>query len=879
MSLWSDTIERLRALIFRRSEERELEEELRFHVDMETEFHRRGGANADDATRSAMIALGGVERVKEDVRDARGTRLLEESVGDVSFAARTLIHNPAFTIVAVLTLAVGIGGTTAMFSAVDAVLLQPLPYQQPGQLVRLYQNSVGDPDGRGFVTPVHFLDYRRDLSSFQSIAATRTYDESGADIGQGSDVRRIRVLPVSADYLDVVRVQPRYGRGFQRSDEEGEVASVVLSDKLWREQFHGDPATIGRAMSMNGKPYTVLGVMPPDFVDPIVGAIDALVPMDMSPGRDVSNSDNHYITAIARLRPTVSIAQAQAELDAVSLTLARQYPNAKDARGRLYPLKEDVVGSSSRILEILLGAVGLVLLLVCVNIANLLLVRGSERAREFAVRAALGAERTRLVRQMLVESLVLSLAGDVAGLIVARLAMSAIVRLGSGTIPRLATLTLDPRLLIFSVLIATASALAFGLAPALRVARTQPGDVLRGGSRGSSGGAGQMRLREWLVVSQVALAVVLLVGTGLLLSSVQRIRGLELGVKPDGVLAFELHLPAARYDSTARGGFYDDLAARIEALPGVRAAGGISRLPATGPYHVWGVNALAGPLAGTKQGNFGAQQRVIAGDYFRAVGIPLLKGRLFDSRDDPAAPQRLIISKSLADRLFPNGDAVGQALGVGGNKDEIIGVVGNVALDNEGHSTVTVYHWHRQFAGNRNWALAQAVATSSSPDAVQSEVRKLIAGIDPQLVMYKPATLGEVLGQGSAQRVLTLRILIAFAGVAIVLAALGLFGVLSYGVRLRTREFGIRMALGAQPGAIRSMILRQGLVVTAIGLAIGLGGAAMLSRVMASVLFQVKATDPLVIGGSALLMAVVATLAAYVPARRATTVDPRSALS
>ncbi len=879
MSVFSDIVSRLRSFVFRKHEERELADELRFHVEMEEEFQRRHGASDDDAHRNARLALGGVERVKDDVRDARGIRAFDDLRSDTSFAVRTLLHNPAFTVVAVLTLAVGIGGTTAMFSAVDSVMLQPLPYAQPGQLVRLYMNGVQEPDGRGFVTPVHLVDYQRSMSAFASIAATRTYDETGADIGTGGEVRRIRLLPVTADYFEVMRVGPQYGRGFSRADDEGDVASVVLSAKLWREQYHGDASLIGRAITMNGRPYTVLGVMPDGYVDPVVGAVDAFVPIDLAPARDLSNADNHYLSVFARLRPTVSITQAQAELSTLMMTLATRYPQTKDERARLYPLKDDVVGSSSKILEILLGAVGLVLLLVCVNIANLLLVRGSERAREFAVRAALGAERARLVRQMLVESVVLALAGDVAGLVVARLSMAAIVAMGSGTIPRLATLTLDPRLLAFSIVIATVSALVFGLAPALHVARTQPNDVLRGETRSSTGDARHLRVREWLVISQVALAVVLLVGTGLLLASVERIRTLNLGFKPDGVLVFELHLPPARYDSTASANFYEQIDKQVETIPGVVAAGGISRLPATGPYHVWGVNLRTGPKAGTRAGNFPGQQRVIAGDYFRAAGIPLIAGRLFDAHDDERAPKRVLVSKSLADYAYPGGSAIGQTIQAGGRDVEIIGVVGNVAVDNEGRPGAFVYHSHRQFAGDRNWALTQVVATSGSTDAVQGEVRRTIASMDPELVMYKPMLLDEVVGQGSAQRVLTLRILIAFASVAIVLAALGLFGVLSYGVRLRTREFGIRMALGAQPSAIRAMVLRQGLTVTAIGVVVGVVAAIAMARVMASMLFEVKATDPRVAIAAVVLMASVGALAAYIPARRATSVDPRSALS
>jgi predicted permease len=523
--------------------------------------------------------------------------------------------------------------------------------------------------------------------------------------------------------------------------------------------------------------------------------------------------------------------------------------------------------------------VGLVLLLVCVNIANLMLVRGSERAREFAVRAALGAGRGRLVRQLLIESLTLAVAGATAGLLVARLAMSAIVALGSGTIPRLASLTLEPRLLLFALAIATGCALIFGLAPAIRAAHAQPGDALRDQSRGATSGGAALRLREWLVITQVAVAFVLLVGAGLLLASFRAIQQVDPGVKTAQVFTFELNLPAARYDSTARARFYDEFAARVAALPGVRAAGGISKLPATGQYHQWGTTALTGPLAADEhRANIGAENRVVSGEYFRAVGITLLAGRLFDARDNAGAPDRVVVSKLLASQLFPGTDAVGQSLRSGGRTNEVIGVVGDVAYDNEGKTAPYVYHAHRQFAGDRNWSLAQVIATTGPALGVETAVRQALAADDPQLVMYRPTTLDEAIGRGAAQRLFTLRILVTFAGLALALAALGLFGVLSYGVKLRSREFGIRMALGAGRGAIGGMVLREGLTVTAIGLAIGLAGALAFSRLLSSVLFHVAPVDARVLTGAVIFTALIAGAAAWLPARRATGVDPRSIL-
>ena len=875
MSILSDIIERVRSLVFRAREERELDEELRTHMAMEADYRHRTGQT--DAERGSAIALGGLERVKDDVRDARGTRLLDDTMSDVSYGVRTLLHNPGFTLVTLATLAIGIGGTTAVFSAVDAVLLQPLPYAQPGQLVRIFQHDSSDPGGRMFLTPVHFVEVRKRMSSLATTAAVYTYAETGADIGSGDGVRRIKLLQASADYFDALRARPEIGRGFQ-PDEEIDAPVVVLSHTLWKERFGGDPAAVGRTVNFSGRPYTIVGVMSEHFSDPLADHVDAWVPLDLRQGYDATRAGNHYLSVIGRLRNDTPIERAQAELNGVARAIASEFPRTSIPRIRLDPLKEDIVGSSSRALEIMLGAVFLVLILVCVNVTNLMLVRGSERAQEFAVRAALGADRARLARQVLIESVLLAGAGALAGLGVARLAMAAIVALGAGTIPRLATLTLDARLLAFSLVIATASAILFGLVPAFRIARTQPSDVMRGQSRSSTGGSEHMRLREWLVISQVALAFVLLIGAGLLLSSFERIQRVPLGVKTEGVLTFGLHLPAARYDSTARAAFYERVATDISALPGVRAAGGVSRLPVTGAYHVWGVRALSGPLAGTDKASSVAQNRVVSGDYLRAVGIPIVAGRNFDARDVAGAPNVVIISRALAQELFPGVDPLGQTFRGGGRTAQIIGLTGEVVLDNEGSAATHVYHPHRQFAGDRVWSLTQVVALADPDAQQQAAIRRAVAALDPRLVVHRPAMLDDVIGRGAAQRVFTLRILMAFAGVALVLAALGIFGVLSYGVRLRAREFSIRMALGAQRGAIRQMVLRRGLIVAAAGTAIGLVGSMVFTRLMTSVLFEVSPLDPIVYAAAMVFMSLVAAVAAYLPAHRATAMDPRTAL-
>jgi predicted permease len=433
-------------------------------------------------------------------------------------------------------------------------------------------------------------------------------------------------------------------------------------------------------------------------------------------------------------------------------------------------------------------------------------------------------------------------------------------------------------LLAFSLVVGMVCAVGFGLAPALRASRVEPGDVLRDQSRASTGGAPQLRLREMLVASQVALAFVLLVGAGLLLASLARIQNIDLGIKSTGALTFEVHLPDARYDSTARDRLHQTLDRELASLPGVVAAGATSRLPATGKYHQWGTNALSGPNANTKRGMVAAEQRIISGDYFKAVSIPLIEGRLFDSRDVSGTPNHVIVSRSLAQRLFPGVSAIGQQLRTGGRTSEIVGVVGDVAVDGEGSPDTYVYHPHMQYAGERNWSLTEVVRTTGSLEALTGEATRALHALDPLLVAYRPTPLADAIGQNEAQRKFILRMLMTFSLVALALAALGQFGVLSYGVRLRTREFGIRMALGAERGAIRRMVLRRGLVVTALGTAIGLVAACALSRVMTSMLFHVSPVDPVVLAGATVFMLVVSGIAVYLPARGATAIDPRATL-
>ncbi|HEY4320865.1 MAG TPA: ABC transporter permease [Gemmatimonadales bacterium] len=887
MSALTDLFERIRMLVFRRREERELHDELAFHVAMETEQKRRDGLDSSEARRQTLAELGGIERTKEEVREARGTRGPTDLVTDVRYGLRALRQRPAFSVVAILTIAIGIGATTAVFSALDTVLLQALPFRDPGQLVRLYSSDIGTPAERSVVSPVHYLAYRNRLASMQSIAALNMYDLTGADVGSGDDVERVRTLIVSSDYFDVLRVRPVLGHAFERTQEDGVnsdnapgASVVIVSDHLWRTRLHANPAAIGTALEMNGRASTVVGVMPAGFADPLAGPhVDAWIPLDLTPGKDLTNANNHYLSVIGRLRPGITLPQAQSELDGLSRILQKEYATrAATTTAHLYSLKDDVVGSARGSLELIGGAVALMLLLVCVNIANLLLVRGSERAREFAMRSALGARRGRLIQQLLTESLVLACIGALLALPIARLVMAVIVKIGGDSIPRLDHLAFDFRVLGFSLAAAFGSALLFGLMPAWRAAATQPADVLRRSSRSATGDRAQGRLRSLLVTAQVALAFLLLVGAGLLLASFRALSSVPLGIKPDNVLTFQVHLPEARYDSLGRTAFHDRFDHAIAALAGVRATGASSRLPVAGSYNDWGVAIQTGPLVGTRQAQAGGEQRIVTPGYFNATGIRLVAGRLFTDADNAAASPHFILSRKAAQLYFGKESALGQRVESGGQTGEVVGVVDDVAIDPEGDAPPTMYRPHDQFAGDRNWSLFQAVATRGPADAMLPAIHRLLAEIDPQLVMDQTATMTNIIGRGTAQRAFALEVLLAFAITALFLAALGVFGVLSYTVRLRSPEFGLRMALGATPGMIRFAVLRSALAVTAVGILVGLAGALAFSRVMQSLVFHVSTLDPAVLAVAALFMAVIAALAGYLPARKATAVDPRTVL-
>lgn len=657
---------------------------------------------------------------------------------DLRHAVRAVASAPRLAAIIVATLALGTGANTAVFSVLNAVVLTPLPYDEPHRLVRVYHASPGD--NNGYLTGLAAIGYR-DRSQTLEIGITYTYSIQGADITDGAEPERVTVLPVGADYFRVLGVRPIVGQPFDRADERRNANLAVIKERLWRNYLDGRSDAIGRQLTLDGVPHRIVAVLPDSFSDPLVPDVEVWSALNLQPGPP-NSFDNHYLSIVARLKPGVTAVQAEAELATIAASMQTDRPaSAERWFAHIVPLQIDTVGSARSTLWILLGAVGLLMMIACVNVASLLLARGAEREADLAVRVALGGSRARLVRQLLLESVLLSVAGAAAGLLLAPAVTRLLLAVAPAAVADLGSDALDRTVLAFSIGVALLAGVGFGVAPAIHAARPNLEGMLRESGRGGAGSRRQTRTRNALVVCQVALAVVLLVGAGLLLRSFDRLRAVPLGVRPENILTFSVQLPIGRYgDPQQRARFHREYQARIAALPGVRAAAAISRLPATGTYHSWGVRR-------TERAPFTAtQQRVIEGPYFEAAGVPLLAGRTFGSEDEARAPHRIVISQELARQVFPSEDPIGQRLHVAGEEPEIIGVVGDVALGPRTPPRPYVYHSHTQFAGDRNWALTQVVAFNGNRASLVSDVRRELARIDPALVLHEPRMLDEVIG-------------------------------------------------------------------------------------------------------------------------------------
>ncbi len=795
---------------------------------------------------------------------------------DLRYGLRMLIKHPGFAAVAVSALALGIGANTAIFSVVNAVLLRPLPYRNPERLVMVWEDhrGRGGPE-REWLSPADWQDWREQNQVFERIAAMLDW---GPTLTGQAEPESLVGAAVSHDMFAALGSEPTLGRSFRpEEDRAGAERVVVLSHGLWQRRFGSDPRIIGQALMLSGDSYTVVGVMPAGFKFPVIANAElwrTLRPA-LNPG---CQRGCVVLRAIARLKPEATLERARTEMTAIARRIEEQYPQSNKGVGAtLIPLHEQLVGNLRDAMLVLLGAVAFVLLIACANVANLMLARSAAREKEMAIRAALGAGRTRIVRQLLTESVLLALVGGALGLLLAYWMVDLLVSFSPPSALRVDEIAIDGRVLGFTLGLALLTGLVFGLAPAVQVSRTDLNHSLKEGGRDAPSGARGGRLRGALVAAELALALMLLVGAGLLIKSFVMLQRVDPGFNPDQVLTLNVALPSINYpDRPQITAFYTQLLDRIKALPGVQSVGTTSSLPLGGNDSDTDFVIEGRPPSPPGQQPV-AWYGLVSPDYFRALGMRLVRGRVFTERDDEKASRVVIISEAMARRYFPAEDALGKRLGTGPNAwREIVGVMADVKqFGLEIDARPTMYLPDRQSPAR---AMTVVVRTTAEPLQLAAAVRAAVWEGDKNLAMAKVMPMAQLVSTSIAQPRFILLLLGIFAGVALALAAVGIYGVMSYTVTQRTREIGVRMALGARPRDVLRLVVGQGLLLTALGVGIGLAGAVGLTRLMRTLLFGVQPTDPATFALIALLLAGVALLACYLPARRAAKVDPMVAL-
>ncbi len=875
----------LRSLFKLNRTELELEREVRFHLEMETEANLRRGMNREEARLAALRSFGGVERVKEGCRDVKRNRPLETLRQDVRFGVRVLLRNPGFTVLAVLTLALGIGANTAIFSVVYGVLLRPLPFEQGNRLIVLRQQA---PLAR--VNDLNFsvkeiADYREqnqtltDLAEHHSMAFT---------LFGGPEPERIQAAVVSANFFDLMGITPLLGRRFEPNDEtHGAEAVLILSYQYWQRSQKGDPNIIGRVFRMNDRPHTVIGVLPP--LPQYPNENDVYMPTSACPSRSseqfVANRNARMMSVFARLKPGVTETQARADLEAIAGRMRLAYPEAYPAnRGfgvTLASLGEELTRKAKPTFLVLLCTAGLVLLLACANTANLTLARLMRREREFAMRAALGATRGRLIRQLLTESMLLSLAGAALGVLLAAWSIKLLVSFAERFTPRAAEISLDNNVLLFTLIVSVLAGLVFGLLPALSL-RQNLIPALKEGSSQTAVSAGRRRLRSALVVAQVAASFVLLIGAGLMLRSLFKLQEVNPGFDPERVLVMRV---TANWSKYTTGDQFQNLTLRIvervQAEPGVLSAAIASTYPlnplglANGPFNR--NLQIEGRVQAENEPVPQVDYRVVSTDYFQTIRLPLLSGRWFTEADNQQTQPVAVINQALARHRWGNEDPTGGRVSLDNGKSwtTIVGVVGDVrqyGLNRE--PADELYRPVRQTGGAANLLVRTAVA----PATMVRQLRKTVYEVDPDNAIDQVQTLEAVRNESIASPRLTTVLLGLFAALALLITAAGLAGVIALTVSQRTHEIGVRMALGATAGSVLRLILRQGMRLVLIGLAVGIAGALALTRLMSTLLFATEPNDPLTFLAVSAVLTIVAVLACAVPARRATTIDPLQAL-
>jgi len=868
-------LRRLRALLGRPRRERELEDEVAFHLEMLVEENLRAGMSPAEARLAARRAFGGVDQVKEECRDARGGRFVEWLLQDVRFGWRVLRRSPGFTLVAVLTLALGIGANAAMFGVVHAVLLKPLPFDRPDQLVAINTTRPGVP--LDWVSAPDLRDWR----SSRSLGQIAGYASQSVNFTGRAEPMRVVGMFVTTNFFATLGVRPSSGRDFVAGEDEPGAARVaILGRSAWQTIFGGDPAIVGKTLTFNGQPFTVVGIMPaglPPWFD-----ADVYLPMCDYPNFSLDRA-KPSAAVVGRLRDGVTLAEAQAELTTVARQLAQHYPATNRDRGVvLRPLADVLVEDVRSSLLLLLGAVGLVLLIACANVSNLLLSRAASRQRELAVRTALGAGRRRLVRQLLTESLLLWGLGALAGLGLAGPAVELLVGspfVDAGT----AVPVTDRAVLGFTLGLSLVTGLVFGLLPALQTARVDLHAVIKESGRTMSGARGRRRVQSLLVVAQVALAVILVTGAGLVTRSLMRLNAVDPGFGADHLLTLEYRLPRNKYPKgDEQWNFHKRVVERVQALAGVRSAAVVRALPFSGNAAgcAFVLTDRAPPPAGQEPH---AELNVAHPRYFETMEIPILRGRGIGDEDGADAPPVVVINRAMAQRYWPDGDPIGKTLELRGaildggeRRVTIVGVVGDIkhgALDDPTEPQIYTPQAQLPFI-----FATLVVRTEIEPMALADEVRRAVWSVDPEQPVWKVRTMESLLSRSLRPRSLTALLLGIYSGVALLLAALGIYGVIAYVVSQRTNEIGIRMALGAPARQIVRAVVAQGLALAAWGIGVGCVGTLLLGRIVRSQLFGVSAADPLTFAGVLGLLAVVALLASWIPARRATRIDPASAL-
>jgi putative ABC transport system permease protein len=796
-------------------------------------------------------------------------------LNDLRYALRQLIKAPSFTIVAVLTLALGIGACTAIFSVVNVVLLQPLDYSQPDRIVNVRETNL--PKFPEFsVSPPNYLDWEKQTKSYDYLAAY-----AGARINLTGDGEPQQLLGIKATghYFDVYGIKPIVGRFLlPEEDAQGKNHVVVLSYGFWQRVFGAARDVVGRAVQLNGEPYQVVGVAPFGFG--LTGKIDAWLPMAFKPDETANDArGGHYINVVGRLKSGVTVAQARAELEVLASQLASQYPDSNKGWGILMmPIQDYTVRDLKPVLYTLLGAVGCVLLIACANLANLLLARATARSREISIRAALGAGRGRLIRQLLTESVVLAVCGGIAGVLLAHWGLDALLALAPTSLPRISEIHLDFGVLLFSLGLSVVTGLLFGIAPALLAARTDVNEALKQGTRGSTEGGARGRLRSALVVTEVTFALVLLGGAGLLARSFMQLTHVDPGFVPENATLLRLALPQKKYpEKDQQIAFANTLLERVKNLPGVQAAGITHSMPLAGDYvltfNIEGRPAIA--PSDMPSTNYYA----VTPDYFRAMGIRLVRGRAFTPQDDARAPHVAIINETMARQFFPNEDPIGKRINIQNGPDtwrEIVGIVGDIKQ--YGLDKATSVQSYEPFAQAPFNSLNMVIRTTGSPAALLGALRPEVYAVDKDQPVGTIRPLEEIVADSIARQRFAMTLLTVFSAVALVIAAVGIYGVMAYNVVQRTGEFGIRMALGAQQRDVLKLVLKQGGKLIGLGLIIGLLATLGASRAMGSMLFNTSAYDPLTLASITLLLGAVALVACFFPANRATKVNPIEAL-